>query len=131
MSEAAEITIKGLSDLAVGTYLLVDVRDAISFGYGAIPGAVSMPDIVEQAEAGKLAKDKKYILYCMKGMNSARLVPKLRELDYDAVEKFKTFLKKGEEKITESTSPEAIREIRQARNINSKTKIKEKNTTSQ
>ena len=35
MSEAAEITIKGLSDLAVGTYLLVDVRDAISFGYGA------------------------------------------------------------------------------------------------
>lgn len=85
MSEVAEITIKGLSDLAVGTYLLVDVRDAISFGYGAIPGAVSMPDIVEQAEAGKLAKDKKYILYCMKGMNSARLVPKLRELDYDAV----------------------------------------------
>ena len=85
MSEAAEITIKGLSDLAVGIYLLVDVRDAISFGYGAIPGAVSMPDIVEQAEAGKLAKDKKYILYCMKGMNSARLVPKLRELDYDAV----------------------------------------------
>lgn len=85
MSEAAEITIKGLSDLAVGTYLLVDVRDAISFGYGAIPGAVSIPDIVEQAEAGKLAKDKKYILYCMKGMNSARLVPKLRELDYDAV----------------------------------------------
>ena len=43
MSEATEITIKGLSDLAVGTYLLVDVRDAISFGYGAIPGAVSMP----------------------------------------------------------------------------------------
>ena len=85
MSEATEITIKGLSDLAVGIYLLVDVRDAISFGYGAIPGAVSMPDIVEQAEAGKLAKDKKYILYCMKGMNSARLVPKLRELDYDAV----------------------------------------------
>ena len=34
MSEVAEITIKGLSDLAVGTYLLVDVRDAISFGYG-------------------------------------------------------------------------------------------------
>ena len=63
MSEVAEITIKGLSDLAVGTYLLVDVRDAISFGYGAIPGAVSMPDIVEQAEAGKLAKDKKYIKY--------------------------------------------------------------------
>lgn len=85
MSEAAEITIKGLSDLAVGTYLLVDVRDAISFGYGAIPGAVSMPDIVEQAEVGKLAKDKKYILYCMKGMNSAKLVPKLRELGYDAV----------------------------------------------
>ena len=78
MSEAAEITIKGLSDLAVGTYLLVDVRDAISFGYGAIPGAVSMPDIVEQAEAGKLAKDKKYIILherheqCEAGAETAR-----------------------------------------------------------
>lgn len=52
-----------------------------------------------------------------KNKNSYYLVYK-KELDYDAVEKFKTFLKKGEEKITESTSPEAIREIRQARNIN-------------
>ena len=59
MSEAAEITIKGLSDLAVGTYLLVDVRDAISFGYGAIPVAFRMPDIVERAEVGELAKDMK------------------------------------------------------------------------
>ena len=31
MSEAAEITIKGLSDLAVGTYLLVDVSCNIYF----------------------------------------------------------------------------------------------------
>ena len=70
MSEAAEITIKGLSDLAVGTYLLVDVRDAISFGYGAIPGAVSMPDIVEQAvyvfkfvQVFMLKSRKTHILY--------------------------------------------------------------------
>ena len=48
MNESAEITIKELSDMAVGSYLLADVRDEISFGYGAIPGAVSMPNIVEQ-----------------------------------------------------------------------------------
>ena len=42
MNESAEITIKELSDMAVGSYLLADVRDEISFGYGAIPGAVSM-----------------------------------------------------------------------------------------
>lgn len=38
MNESAEITIKELSDMAVGSYLLADVRDEISFGYGAIPG---------------------------------------------------------------------------------------------
>ena len=71
MSGSEEITIKELSDMAVGSYLLVDVRDEISFGYGVIPGAVSMPDIVAMAETGNLAKDKKYILYCMKGMARA------------------------------------------------------------
>ena len=32
MNESAEITIKELSDMAVGSYLLADVRDEISFG---------------------------------------------------------------------------------------------------
>lgn len=85
MNESAEITIKELSDMAVGSYLLADVRDEISFGYGAIPGAVSMPNIVELAKEGTLAKDKKYILYCMKGVASADAAIELRELDYDAV----------------------------------------------
>ena len=71
--------------MAVGSYLLADVRDEISFGYGAIPGAVSMPNIVELAKEGTLAKDKKYILYCMKGVASADAAIELRELDYDAV----------------------------------------------
>ena len=85
MNESAEITIKELSDMAVGSYLLADVRDEISFGYGAIPGAVSMPNIVELAKEGTLAKDKKYILYCKKGVASADAAIELRELDYDAV----------------------------------------------
>ena len=32
MNESAEITIKELSDMAVGSYLLADVRDEICFG---------------------------------------------------------------------------------------------------
>lgn len=85
MSEHREITIKELSDMAAGSYTLADVRDEISFGYGFIPGAVSMPHIVEDAEAGNLPKNKTYVLYCMKGIASADLAEQLRELDYDAV----------------------------------------------
>ena len=40
------ITLDALSDLPQGSYVLIDVRDAISFDYDTLPGAVSMPDIV-------------------------------------------------------------------------------------
>jgi tRNA(Ile)-lysidine synthase TilS/MesJ/rhodanese-related sulfurtransferase len=84
MSEHLEITIRELSDLAAGSYVLADVRDGISFGYGAMPGAVSMPQIVEDAEEGKLDREKKYVLYCMKGIQSADAAAQLDAMGYDA-----------------------------------------------
>lgn len=83
MNEQLEITIKQLSDMAAGSYVLADVRDAVSFSYGAIPGAVSMPQILEDAEQDRLPKDKKIVLYCMKGIASMELAGQLREMGYD------------------------------------------------
>lgn len=85
MSDIIEITIKGLSDLAAGSYVLADVRDGMSFGYGSIPGAVSMPMMVQEAEEGRLEKDRKYVLFCMKGEASLDMAEQLREMGYDAV----------------------------------------------
>jgi len=80
-----EITIEEMADIHPSKYILVDVRDDISHSYGFIPLSVSMPDIVDRAKEGSLDKDASYILYCMKGINSADIAGELRELGYDAV----------------------------------------------
>ena len=84
MFDKEEISIEELADLHPSAYLLADVRDSISHSYGSIPGSVSMPDISVQAEAGTLDKEKHYILYCMKGIQSADKAAELREFGYDA-----------------------------------------------
>ena len=79
-----ELTIEELADLPQGTYVLYDIRDGISFSYGTISGAVSAPDILSLAESNALPKDKKLVLFCMHGTQSALLCDTLRDLEYDA-----------------------------------------------
>ncbi len=83
--ENAEITIEQMADIHPSLYVLVDVRDEVSHRYGSIPGSVSMEDIVDRAMEGTLDREKSYILYCMKGVNSRDCVCSLREYGYDAV----------------------------------------------
>lgn len=79
------ITQEKLTDLPTGSYLLADVRDADSFAYGTIPGAVNLPDINEEAEQDGLPYDKTLVLFCMRGERSLALAETLRERGYDAV----------------------------------------------
>lgn len=79
-----EITIDQLADLPESTYLLYDIRDSISYSYGTIPGSENMPDIVEQAENERLQREKKIILFCMHGTQSAGICENLRESGYEA-----------------------------------------------
>ncbi len=83
--EDAEITIENMADIHPSLYVLVDVRDEVSHKYGSIPGSVSMEDIVSRAQKGTLDRDRSYILYCMKGINSRDYACSLRNLGYDAV----------------------------------------------
>lgn len=78
-----EITIEELSDIHPSKYILADVRDGVSHEYGGIPQSVSMPDMLEKAFSGELAKDASYVIYCMHGERSLELAQKLRELGYD------------------------------------------------
>ena len=82
--EDGEITIEQMADVHPSLYRLCDVRDEVSFRYGSIPNAESLENILDLAKEGTLDKDKAYILYCMKGIQSGFMAMQLRELGYDA-----------------------------------------------
>ena len=79
-----DITLEELTDLTEGSYLLLDVRDDISYRYGTISDAVSMPDVLDAAERNELPRDRTLVLFCMHGLQSRPLAARLRELGYDA-----------------------------------------------
>ena len=58
-----EMTIEQLADLPENTYILYDIRDAVSHSYGTIPGAENGTDVLERAGKKLLPTDKKIILF--------------------------------------------------------------------
>ena len=60
-----EYTLTQLADQPEGSYLLIDIRDEGSYDYGSIDGAVNMPDVLSEAQAGHLPRDRKLVLMCM------------------------------------------------------------------
>ncbi len=79
-----EITLEELADLPESTYVLYDTRDEISWQYDTIPGADHVPDLWESARAGQLPMDKKIVLFCMHGTESAAYTQALSHLGFDA-----------------------------------------------
>ena len=67
-------------------YFLLDVRDAGGFSYGAIPGAVNIPEEEIDARMGEIPKDKTIIVYCKQGISSKDVSEKLREQGYSVLE---------------------------------------------
>ncbi|MBQ9031809.1 MAG: ATPase [Parasporobacterium sp.] len=82
---AEEITIEELADLHPSDYILVDIRDEISFQYGTIPGARRIPDLIQQALSKELEKNMSYVLFCMHGIQSRDAAEILRDAGYDCV----------------------------------------------
>lgn len=79
-----EITVVQMKNLPEHEYLLVDIRDEISYNHGNIPGAVNMSTEELEADCSKLPKEKKIILYCMKGIISKTAAELLLSKGYDA-----------------------------------------------
>lgn len=78
-----DISPESLSGLDPEEYVLIDVRDQTAYNHGFIPGAVNI-EREALTEADALPKDKKIILYCLKGLISAEAAQKLRENGFDA-----------------------------------------------
>ncbi len=84
MGQGIDITIAQLEELEKQDYMLVDVRDEISFGHGYIPGAINIGmSRIEQGDY-ELPKDKKIILYCGKGIISADAAGLLNARGFEA-----------------------------------------------
>ena len=71
-----EITIGELADLPESTYVLYDVRDAISYSYGTIPGAQNVPDAAQRAEKAFLPADGASV---SKRMDTKMLIRQLKQ----------------------------------------------------
>lgn len=67
-------------------YFLVDIRDSEAFRYGNIKDAVNIPLEELKIRIQELPKEKKLLLYCKKGMVSAKAVEDLVLAGYDAYE---------------------------------------------
>ncbi len=81
------MTFEALTELQQSRYVLIDLRDETAFLYDHIPGAVQVPDLLEQAERKTIPQSlsaRKMILYCMRGIQSEEAAETLRENGYDA-----------------------------------------------
>ena len=85
MEKNTVITVKELSGLEKESYILIDIRDEMSYQYGHLPEAVHVP---EQELENWLPEDKnkKVIVYCKKGIASKDAVALLNQKHIDAYE---------------------------------------------
>lgn len=70
-----EITLNELQKLTDTEYMLVDIRDGVSFEYGHMDGAINIP--LDDFKSKMLDKAKKIILYCKSGIVSVDLAEQL------------------------------------------------------
>lgn len=61
------------------SYVLVDMRDDSSIGYGMIPGAIHIPEEEIDEKIDDVSAGKKVVIYCTRGVFSAECAGKLRE----------------------------------------------------
>ena len=61
------------------SYVLVDMRDDSSIGYGMIPGAIHIPEEKIDEKIDDVSAGKKVVIYCTRGVFSAECAGKLRE----------------------------------------------------
>ena len=79
-----QISVNELSSLNADELVIVDVRDANSYSYGHVPGAINVTaDKIADFEA---PLGKKIIIYCRTGQISGEIAEQLREKGYDAYE---------------------------------------------
>ncbi|MDO4521755.1 MAG: ATP-binding protein [Eubacteriales bacterium] len=77
-----EVTAQELAAWDRDSYELVDIRNDLAFGYGHIPGAISIPGEAIFARSADF-REKKLVVYCQKGELSAGAAERLQEEELD------------------------------------------------
>lgn len=81
---ACDMTLEELRKLRQDEYILIDVRDKISYMHGFMPGAIHIDKSRIMEDDCQFDRDKKIILYCMKGLISKEAAEYLSEKGYEA-----------------------------------------------
>ena len=79
-----DISLEEMKQMSPEEYVLIDVRDQTAYNHGFIPGAINIEQDALIKEDSSFPKDKKLILYCLKGIISADAAMGLREKGYRA-----------------------------------------------
>lgn len=110
--EQLEITIEELSRLETDSVLLVDLRDALMYEYGHIPGAINLS--AETVLGLGKNPDKTICLYCKSGAVSLTLAEKMRQEGYHAVSLKGGYFTWLRNHIGEAETPERTRKIEES-----------------
>ena len=82
--EAREITLQELNSANPAEYILVDVRDAMSFSYGHLPDAVNVP-MEQLSDWEPQDSERLVVVYCKKGQVSMEAAEQLCDRGIEAV----------------------------------------------
>ncbi|WP_437123453.1 ATP-binding protein [Lacrimispora indolis] len=84
MSQEQDLSLEQMKQMSPEEYVLIDVRDQTSYNHGFIPGAINIEKEALLNGDSPLPRDKKIILYCLKGIISEDAARDLREKGYEA-----------------------------------------------
>ncbi|WP_442855497.1 rhodanese-like domain-containing protein [Clostridium sp. Marseille-P2415] len=84
MAHELDLSLEQMKQMSPEEYMLVDVRDQTAYNHGFIPGAIHIEKEALLNGAVSLPKDKKIILYCLKGVISGDAAKQLAEKGYEA-----------------------------------------------
>ena len=84
MSVAGNVTTKEIKTWDNASYMIVDIRDNSSYGYGHLPEAINIPSEELVDRVSELNSAKKIVVYCMKGEISVDAANYLCEQGFEA-----------------------------------------------
>ncbi len=84
MAHEHDLSLEQMKKMSSEEYVLVDVRDQTAYNHGFIPGAINIEKEVLINGEPSLPRDKKIILYCLKGIISEEAAENLTEQGYEA-----------------------------------------------
>ena len=84
MAHEQDLSLEQMKQMNPEEYVLVDVRDQTAYNHGFIPGAINIEKEALLNGEASLPRDKKIILYCLKGIISEEAAGHLNKKGYEA-----------------------------------------------